>query len=97
MFTGEGKTMQIQRVLAAGTCNLFSDSVEKIVQGIVEIHRSWSRKFPKASIWVQSILPRLFVTLKIVEKIRGVDSRLLENSDKTEIRSETEKVSQFNG
>jgi hypothetical protein len=32
-------------VLAAGTCNLCSDSVEMIVQGIVEIHRSLSRKF----------------------------------------------------
>ena len=72
-------SMNIEKiVLAAGTCNLFSDSVEKIVQGIVEIHRSLSRKFPKASIWVQSILPRLFVTPKIVEKIRGVNSRLLE-------------------
>ena len=52
--------------------------IQPQVQYTVEIHSILKEKFPKAEIWIQSILPRLFVSPKICQKIRDVNKRLLE-------------------
>ena len=61
---------QVSRVvIAAGTNNLFNDSAEEIIQEVENVHELATKKFPKAFIWVQSILPRLHLEVDIDEKI----------------------------
>ena len=69
---------QVSRIIiAAGTNNLFSDSAEEIVQEVEKIHELATKKFPKAFVWVQSILPRLHLEVEIEEKIQEINSALL--------------------
>ena len=73
------ESAQVSRiVIAAGTNNLFNDSAEEIIQEVENIHETaLKNKFPKALIWVQSILPRLNLDAEIEEKIQEINSALL--------------------
>ena len=66
----------VKIVFSAGTNNLFRNSANEIVQEIQDIHKTLLEKFPNASIWIQSILPRLFVPRNIVDKIKDTNKKL---------------------
>ena len=68
----------MKMILAAGTNNIIKNSAEEILQAIEEIHGTLVEKFPNASIWIQFILPRLFVSPKVLEKIREINEKLFE-------------------
>ena len=68
-------------ILAAGTNNLIPNSADQILEYTVEIHSILKEKFPNADVWIQSILPRLFVNPKVCQKIKDINNRLHEKFD----------------
>ena len=62
--------------LAIGTNNLFSNSIETIVQGISACEELIKHQKPGIRVIVQGILPRMFIRPNLVQKIKRINEIL---------------------